>query len=139
MAPNRVAGGLAHSSSSSGIFFPGDGQSQVVGNSNLSSSFGNSSSTIPGSARANLGPVSGDVSNTVLNSVPSSGPSVGASSLVTDAKSGFSGGPYLQRRASINTESYMRFPASPMSFSSNNISISGSSIMDGTPVINPSS
>ncbi|XP_071929530.1 probable transcriptional regulator SLK2 [Coffea arabica] len=139
MAPNRVAGGLAHSSSSSGIFFPGDGQSQVVGNSNLSSSFGNSSSTIPGSARANLGPVSGDVSNTVLNSVPSSGPSVGASSLVTDANSGLSGGPHLQRSASINTESYMRLPASPMSFSSNNISISGSSIMDGSSVMQPSS
>ncbi|KAL3524237.1 hypothetical protein ACH5RR_017071 [Cinchona calisaya] len=139
MVPNRVAGGMTHSSSGSGIFFPGDGQSQVVGNSNLSSSFGNSSNTLPGNVRANLGPVSGDVSNAVLNSVATSGPSVGASSLVTDANSAISGGPHLQRSASINTESYMRLPASPMSFSSNNISISGSSIMDGSSVIQPSS
>ncbi|CAK9160985.1 unnamed protein product [Ilex paraguariensis] len=137
--PFRVAGGMSHSSSSSGIFFQGDAQSQIVGNSNLSSSFGNSSNSIPGSARSNLGPVSGDISNTVLNSVASSGPSVGASSLVTDANSGLSGGPHLQRSASINTESYMRLPASPMSFSSNNISISGSSVMDGSSVVQQSS
>ncbi|KAJ6410767.1 hypothetical protein OIU84_007508 [Salix udensis] len=63
------------------------------------------------------------------------GPSVGASSLVTDANSALSGGPHLQRSASINTESYMRLPASPMSFSSNNISISGSSVVDGSSVV----
>lgn len=136
MAPNRVAGGMSHSPSSSGIFYPGDGQSQVVGNSHLSSSFGNSSNSVP---RSSFGPLSGDVSNTVLNSVASSGPSVGASSLVTDANSGLSGGPHLQRSASINTESYMRLPASPMSFSSNNISISGSSIIDGSSGVQPSS
>ncbi|KAA8533769.1 hypothetical protein F0562_031286 [Nyssa sinensis] len=139
MVPSRVAGGLTHSSSSSGIFFQGDGQSQAVGNSHLSSSFGNSSNSIPGTARSNLGPVSGDVSNTILNSVASSGPSVGASSLVTDANSGLSGGPHLQRSASINTESYLRLPSSPMSFSSNNISISGSSAMDGSSVVQQSS
>ncbi|XP_059667032.1 probable transcriptional regulator SLK2 [Cornus florida] len=138
MVLSRVTGGLAHSSSSSGIFFQGDGQSQAVGNSHLSSSFGNSSASVPGTARSNLGPVSGDVSNTILNSVASSGPSVGASSLVTDANSGLSGGPHLQRSASFNTDSYMRLPASPMSFSSNNISISGSSVMDG-PVVQQSS
>ncbi|PIN16669.1 hypothetical protein CDL12_10671 [Handroanthus impetiginosus] len=139
MVPSRVAGGMAQSSSSSGIFFQEDGQSQVAGNSQLSSNFGNSSNSLPGRARANMGPVSGDVSNTVLNSVASSGPSVGASSLVTDANSGLSGGPQLQRSASINTESYMRLPASPMSFSSNNISISGSSVMDGSSVVQQSS
>lgn len=139
MTPSRVAGGLVHSSSSSGIFFQGDGQSQAVGNSHLSSSFGNSSNSIPGAGRSNLAPVSGDASNTVLNSVASSGPSVGASSLVTDANSGLSGGPHLQRSASFNTESYMRLPASPMSFSSNNISISGSSVMDGSSVVQQSS
>ncbi|KAK9292107.1 hypothetical protein L1049_020065 [Liquidambar formosana] len=142
MAPSRlVAGGLAHSSSSSGIFFQGDGQSQAVVNSHLSSSFGNSSNSIPGTGRSSLGPVSGDVNNTVLNSVGNSGPSVGASSLVTDANSALSGGPRLQRSASINTESYMRLPApaSPMSFSSNNISISGSSVMDGSSVVQQSS
>ncbi|XP_011628358.1 probable transcriptional regulator SLK2 [Amborella trichopoda] len=73
--------------------------------------------------------------NRVLNSAANSGPSVGASSLVTDANSALSGGPHLQRSASINTESYMRLPASPMSFSSgNNISISGSSVMDGSSI-----
>ncbi|XP_038685562.1 probable transcriptional regulator SLK2 isoform X2 [Tripterygium wilfordii] len=71
----------------------------------------------------------------MLNSVANSGPSVGASSLVTDANSALSGGPHLQRSASINTESYMRLPASPMSFSSNNISVSGSSVVDGSSII----
>ncbi|KAF3626789.1 putative transcriptional regulator SLK2 [Capsicum annuum] len=139
MAPSRVAGGMAHSSSSSGIFFQGDGQSPVAGNSHLTSSFGNSSNSLPGNARSSLGPLSGDVNNTVLNSVASSGPSVGASSLVTDANSGLSGGPNLQRSASINTESYMRLPASPLSFSSNNVSVSGSSVMDGSTVAQQSS
>ncbi|KAL0382330.1 UNVERIFIED_CONTAM: putative transcriptional regulator SLK2 [Sesamum calycinum] len=139
MLPSRVAGGMTQSSSSSGIFFQGDGQSQVAGNSQLSSNFGNSSNSLPGHACSDMDPVSGDVSNTVLNSVASSGPSVGASSLVTDANSGLSGGPHLQRSASINTESYMRLPASPMSFSSNNISISGSSVLDGSSVVQQSS
>ncbi|KAK4436328.1 putative transcriptional regulator SLK2 [Sesamum alatum] len=139
MLPSRVAGGMTQSSSSSGIFFQGDGQSQVAGNSQLSSNFGTSSNSLPGHAHADMGPVSGDVSNTLLNSVASSGPSVGASSLVTDANSGLPGGPHLQRSASINTESYMRLPASPMSFSSNNISISGSSVMDGSSVVQQSS
>lgn len=139
MAPSRVAGGLAQSSSTSGIFFQGDRQSQAVINSHMSSSFGNSSNSIPGTGRSNLSPISGDMNNTVLNSVANSGPSVGASSLVTDANSALSGGPHLQRSASINTESYMRLPASPMSFSSNNISISGSSVMDGSSVVQQSS
>ncbi|KAJ8771412.1 hypothetical protein K2173_026589 [Erythroxylum novogranatense] len=134
MAPTRVAGGLAQSSSGSGIFFQGDGHSQAVLNPHLSSSFGHSSNSIPGTGRPNMGPVSGDINNAVLNSVANSGPSVGASSLVTDANSVLSGGPHLQRSASINNESYMRLPASPMSFSSNNLSISGSSIVDGSSI-----
>ncbi|GKF14377.1 histidine kinase-, DNA gyrase B-, and HSP90-like ATPase family protein, partial [Tanacetum coccineum] len=63
--------------------------------------------------------------------------SPGAGSLVTEANSGLSGGtPSLKRSASMNTDSYMRLPASPLSFNSNNISISGSSVIDGqsTPV-----
>lgn len=132
MVPSRVVGGMQQSSSSSGIFFQGDVQSQVAGNS---SNFANSLHSIPGNARANMGPLSGDV----LNSVPSSGPSVGASSLVTDANSGLSGGPHMQRSASFNTESYMRLPASPMSFTSNNISITGSSVMDGSSNQDPGS
>lgn len=137
MVPARVVGGMAQSSSS-GIFYQADGRSQVAGNSQLSSNFGNSSHSIPGHARANMGPLSGDVGN-VLNSVASSGPSVGASSLVTDANSGLSGGPHLQRSASFNTDSYMRLPASPMSFTSNNISISGSSVMEGSSAVQQSS
>lgn len=136
MVHSRVTGGIAQSPSTSGIFFQGDGQSHIVGNVHLSSSFANSSNLIPGNPRSSLGPVSGD---TVLNSVASSGPSVGASSLVTDANSGLSAGPNLQRSASINTESYMRLPASPMSFTSNNISISGSSVIDGSSVAQQSS
>lgn len=69
VAPSRVTGGLSHSSSSSGIFFQGDGNSQTLGNSHLSSSFGNSPNSIPGAGRSNLVPVSGDASNTILNSV----------------------------------------------------------------------
>lgn len=130
---------MAQSSSGSGIFFQGDGQSQDAENSHLSSNFGNSSNSLPGHARNSMDPVTRDVGNMILNSVANSGPSVGASSLVTDANSGHSGGPHLRRSASVNTESYMRMPASPMSFSSNNISISGSSNMDGSSVLQQSS
>ncbi|KAL0452523.1 UNVERIFIED_CONTAM: putative transcriptional regulator SLK2 [Sesamum latifolium] len=68
---------MTQSSSSSGIYFQGDGQSQVAGNSQLSSNFGNSSNSLPGHARSDIGPVSGDISNTVLNSVASSDPVLG--------------------------------------------------------------
>ncbi|ESW24331.1 hypothetical protein PHAVU_004G121400 [Phaseolus vulgaris] len=138
MTPSRVTGGLTQSSSHSGIFFQGDGQSQSVVNTHLSSSIVNSSSTVTGARRTNLGPVSGDMNNAVLNSVANSAPSVGASSLVTDANSALSGGPHLQRSASVNTDSYLRLPASPMSFTSNNISISGSSVIDGSSVVQQS-
>ncbi|XP_030532455.1 probable transcriptional regulator SLK2 [Rhodamnia argentea] len=134
MVPSRATGGLTQSSSSSGIYYQGDGQSHTVVNSHLSSSFGNSSNSVPGTGRPNLGTVSGDMNNVVLNSVANSGPSVGASSLVTDANSALSGGPHLQRSASFNTDSYMRLPASPMSYSSNNVSLSASSVMDASSV-----
>ncbi|RWW64073.1 hypothetical protein BHE74_00028714 [Ensete ventricosum] len=120
VAPSRIAGGggQSQSSSASGIFFQGDGQSQTAVNS------------MTGNGRSGLGPVSGDMNPGVLNSTGnSSGPSVGASSLITDANSALSG-PQLRRSTSINNESYMHLPASPMSFSSNNIS--GSSMMDGS-------
>ncbi|CAJ1952650.1 unnamed protein product [Sphenostylis stenocarpa] len=139
MTPSRVTGGLTQSSSHSGIFFQGDGQSQSLVNTHLSSSIVNSCNTVPGAGRSNLGPVSGDINNAVLNSVANSAPSVGASSLVTDANSALSGGPHLQRSASVNTDSYLRLPASPMSFTSNNISISGSSGIDGSSVVQQSS
>ncbi|KAK1382037.1 putative transcriptional regulator SLK2 [Heracleum sosnowskyi] len=127
MAPYRVAGGESHSSSSSGIFSQ---ESNSMGNTRVGTSFGNSLHSLPGSMHPNLGQFSRDASNTMLNIVRSSGLSAEESSLVTDANSGLSGGPNLQRSASINTESYMRLPASPMSFSSNNISISGTPIID---------
>ncbi|XP_042377789.1 probable transcriptional regulator SLK2 [Zingiber officinale] len=83
-----------------------------------------------------LGPASSDI-NQILNSTGNtSGPSVGASSLVTDANSALSGVSQLQRSTSFNNESYMRLPASPMSFSSN---ISGSSVMDGCSIMQQSS
>ncbi|XP_038994154.1 probable transcriptional regulator SLK2 [Hibiscus syriacus] len=134
MAPSQVAGGLTQSSSSSGIFSQGDGQSQAVVNSRLSSPYENSSNSIPGTGHPILGPVLGDINSAVLNGVATSGASVGASSLVTDTNSALSGGPHLQRSASFNTESYMCLPASPMSFSSNYISMSGSSVVDGSSV-----
>ncbi|KAA3455849.1 putative transcriptional regulator SLK2 [Gossypium australe] len=130
METSRGTGGLTQSSASSGIFFQGDGQCQAVVNSRMNSPYENSSDSIPGTGCHNLGPVSGDMNCTVLNSVANSGPSVGASSLVTDANSVLSGGPHLQRSSSFNTDSYMRLPASPMSFSSNNMS--GSSVIDGS-------
>lgn len=138
MAPSRLGGGMTHSSSSSGIFLQGDGQSQPGGNTHLTSSIGNSGNSTPRNGHPGV-PISGDISNTALNSVATSAPSMGASSLVTDANSGLSGGPQFQRNASFNNESYMRLPASPLSFSSNNISISGSSVMDGSSVVQQSS
>ncbi|KAF5805525.1 putative LIM-domain binding protein/SEUSS [Helianthus annuus] len=117
MGPSQANVGMVHSSSSSGIFFQGDMQSQAFGNSHL----GNS---IPGNTCSNMVPVSGEIT--------------GASSLVTDANSGLSGG-RLQRSASANNESYTRLPASPLSFTSNNMSISGSCVIDGPSTMQPSS
>ncbi|THU54055.1 hypothetical protein C4D60_Mb10t20980 [Musa balbisiana] len=89
-----------------------------------------------GNDRSGLRLASGEM-NQILNSVGnSSGPSVGASSLVTDANSGLSGGPRLQKSTSFNNESYMGLPASPISFSSN---FSGSSVMDGCSIVQQSS
>ncbi|KAI3712554.1 hypothetical protein L1987_71113 [Smallanthus sonchifolius] len=129
MGPSRASVGMVHSSSSSGVFFQGDVQSQAFGNSYLGS-FGNFANSIPGNMRLNMVPVSGDMTN-----------SIGASSLVTDANSGLSGGggPRLQRTASANNECYTRLPASPLSFNSNNMSISGSCVIDGPPAMQPSS
>ena len=109
LVPSRAVGGMLHSNSSSGLFFQGDMQSQGVGNVQL-----------------------GSFGNNVMNNVATSGPSIGASSMVTDANSGLAGGgPHLQRSTSNNNESYAHLPTSPLSFSSNNLSISGSSIIDG--------
>uniref|UniRef100_A0A453QXH1 Uncharacterized protein n=1 Tax=Aegilops tauschii subsp. strangulata TaxID=200361 RepID=A0A453QXH1_AEGTS len=49
---------------------------------------------------------------------------------VTDGNSSLSGGAQFQQSTSMNADSFTRLPASPMSFSSNNIS--GSSVIDGS-------
>lgn len=127
MAPARMAGGggLSQSSSASGVFFQGDGQSPATGNS------------LSGNGQSGLVPSSGEMNCGALNSgTNSSGPSVGASSLVTDANSALSGRPQLRRSTSINNESCGRLPASPISFSSNNIL--GSSMVDGSHLMQQS-
>ncbi|RID76836.1 hypothetical protein BRARA_B03787 [Brassica rapa] len=124
-----AGGGLTPSSSASGIFFQGGGgddESQGGGggggfmNSHFTSSYGNSSNPGCGGGPGYHNPAMMSVSTP------------GASSMVTDANSGgggiSGGGPHLQRSASINNESYMRLPASPLSFSS-------SSVADGSTVV----
>ncbi|XP_062186792.1 probable transcriptional regulator SLK3 isoform X2 [Phragmites australis] len=51
---------------------------------------------------------------------------------MADVNSSFSGGAQLQPSTSMNTDSFMRVPASPISFPSNNIY--GSSVIDGSIV-----
>jgi len=83
-----------------------------------------------GGACSNLGYARDMNGNVPISTTNSSGPSIGVSSLVTDANSSLSGGAQLQPSTSMNGDSLMRVPASPMSFSSNNIS--GSSVIDGS-------
>ncbi|KAM3214981.1 hypothetical protein ACQJBY_067118 [Aegilops geniculata] len=79
----------------------------------------------------NLGFVPRDMNGGIpVSSANSSGPSIGVSSLVTDGNSSLSGGAQFQHSTSMNADSFMRLPSSPMSFSSNNIS--GSSVIDGS-------
>ncbi|RLN12134.1 putative transcriptional regulator SLK3 [Panicum miliaceum] len=86
--------------------------------------------SVPGSACSNLGLVAREMNGSVPKSTTnSSGPSIGVSSLVTDTNSSLSGGAQLQPSTSMNGD-FMRVPASPMSFSSNNTS--GSSVIDGS-------
>lgn len=130
-SPALVAGGQAQTaSSSSGIIYHINNHKHNSSGSQLNGAFGNLSQQFV-VGRGNSGFAAGDM-NQVLNSAANSGPSVGASSLVTDANSALSGGAQLQRSASNNTDSFMRLPNSPMSFSSGNISVSGSSVMDGS-------
>uniref|UniRef100_A0ACD5Y0D2 Uncharacterized protein n=1 Tax=Avena sativa TaxID=4498 RepID=A0ACD5Y0D2_AVESA len=83
-----------------------------------------------GAPRSNLGPVPRDMNGSFpVSNTNSSGPSIGVSSLVTDGNSSLSGGAQFQQSTSMNADSFMRLPASPMSFSSNNIS--SSSVIDG--------
>lgn len=128
-SPALVAGGQAQTASSV-IAYNLNHYKQHSSASQLNGAFGNLSQQFL-VGRGSSGFAVGDM-NQVLNSAANSGPSVGASSLVTDANSALSGGAQLQRSASNNTDSFMRLPASPMSFSSGNISVSGSSVMDGS-------
>ncbi|XP_050893333.1 shikimate O-hydroxycinnamoyltransferase-like [Lathyrus oleraceus] len=79
------------------------------------------------------------MNNAILNSVVNSAPSVGDSALVTNVNSALSGDRHMQRSASINGDLYLRLHASPWSFISNNISISGSPTMDGSSVVQQNS
>uniref|UniRef100_A0A453QXJ0 Transcriptional corepressor SEUSS n=1 Tax=Aegilops tauschii subsp. strangulata TaxID=200361 RepID=A0A453QXJ0_AEGTS len=84
-----------------------------------------------GAPRSNLGLVPRDMNGSLpVSTTNSSGPSIGVSSLVTDGNSSLSGGAQFQQSTSMNADSFTRLPASPMSFSSNNIS--GSSVIDGS-------
>ncbi|CAM0908789.1 unnamed protein product [Alopecurus aequalis] len=84
-----------------------------------------------GAPRSNLGFVARDMNGSIpVSSTNSSGPSIGVSSMVTDGNSSLSGAAQFQHSTSMNADSFMRLPASPMSFSSNNIS--GSSVIDGS-------
>ncbi|XP_076935634.1 putative transcriptional regulator SLK2 [Bidens hawaiensis] len=105
---------MVHSSPSSGIFFEEDEQSLTLRNSQLSPYV--NPNVVPQNMYPNMVPVSGDLANG----------SSGLGSLVTNANSGS-----FKQGASMNTESYVRFPGSPLSFNSNNISISGSTVIDG--------
>lgn len=102
-------GALKLSSSTSNIILPGEVQIQSTKN-------------LGHQLDMNRGGVHSSTGN-------SSGLSVGTGSMITDGNSAPSGIPRLQRSASINTDSCLRVPASPLSFSSNNIS--ASSVLDG--------
>ncbi|KAJ0238183.1 transcriptional regulator SLK2 [Hirschfeldia incana] len=118
-------GGLTPSSATSGIFFQGgEDESQGFMNSHFTSS-----NSLPGCGGGVYHPNLSEMHNNPGGMMSVSTP--GASSMVTDANSGggiSGGGPHLQRSASINNESYMRLPASPLSFSS-------SSVADGSTVV----
>uniref|UniRef100_A0A453QXJ8 Transcriptional corepressor SEUSS n=1 Tax=Aegilops tauschii subsp. strangulata TaxID=200361 RepID=A0A453QXJ8_AEGTS len=87
--------------------------------------------SMSGAPRSNLGLVPRDMNGSLpVSTTNSSGPSIGVSSLVTDGNSSLSGGAQFQQSTSMNADSFTRLPASPMSFSSNNIS--GSSVIDGS-------
>ncbi|KAK9277059.1 hypothetical protein L1049_006598 [Liquidambar formosana] len=138
VSPTRVSGGFMRSSSSD-ILLQKDGQFQAAVASLLNSSSGNLSRSIARIPHLNAGLISGDMNPTVLNNKTNSRPSVGASSLVTDANSAFTGATNLERSAGTNAESYLNLPGSPASFSSNNLSISGSSAIDGTSLVQQTS
>ncbi|XP_051143267.1 probable transcriptional regulator SLK2 [Andrographis paniculata] len=119
MPPSRVARGAAESSSSSDLYFQGEGRFPSARNSQFTSNCGNTlNSVLPGHAGANMAPIPGDVGNAALNNVLSSVSRAGVNYLGTGTNSGLSGGPNLQRNASFNTDSQMLTPTSPMSFTS---------------------
>ena len=80
-----------------------------------------------------------DPNNTMNSSLSVWASSLIIDSLSTDANLLLSGGPQSWRSASTNMESYLSLPSSPMSFSSYNLSISGSSGIDGSSAMEQTS
>ena len=80
-----------------------------------------------------------DPNNTMNSSLSVWASSLIIDSLSTDANLLLSGGPQSWRSASTNMESYLSLPSSPMSFSSHNLSISGSSGIDGSSAMEQTS
>ncbi|KAJ8632315.1 hypothetical protein MRB53_025651 [Persea americana] len=119
-ARSLVAGGQAQSSTLSGIYNPSSSQL------NLNPSLESSANSVSGTG----------VVSQALNGAGNSGPSIAAAnSYATGANSSFSGGPHLQRSASISKETYLQLPASPISFSSNNINAPRSCVIDVSSMI----
>ncbi|XP_034707871.1 probable transcriptional regulator SLK2 isoform X3 [Vitis riparia] len=80
-----------------------------------------------------------DPNNTMNSSLSVWASSLIIDSLSTDANLLLSGGPQSWRSASTNMESYLSLPSSPMSFSSHNLSISGSSGIDDSSAMEQTS
>ena len=133
--PNHRTGGLLESLGSS-MSFQSGGLSGVAAASHLDMSSGNLSAYIARMTHLNANLVPGDVNSTGLNNSTNSGPSVGSSSLVTDANSPLAGAAHLQRSGSANMDSYLNLPSSPLSFSSNNLSVS---VIDPSSIAQPTS
>ncbi|XP_057977272.1 probable transcriptional regulator SLK3 isoform X2 [Malania oleifera] len=118
--PTKVVGGFVHSWSN--VLFQKNGQT----------SFGNSLSSIARMAQLNVGFISGDRNLPMLSDTTNSGLSAGTSSLITDADSALSRVTHLQQNTNTKMESFINFPSMTVALSSNDLSISGSSLMDGS-------
>ncbi|XP_031494803.1 probable transcriptional regulator SLK3 [Nymphaea colorata] len=132
VASPQLAGGPTQSLSASCLYPRGEAQAPCDMNSQRSLGFGNLPTFIHATGSFNHGPAMSDV-NQLMNSGGNSGPGRGTSSLLTDANSALSGGDSL-RSIYVNADSHMLFPASPLSFSSSNMSLSGFPTMEGSSV-----
>ncbi|KAF3795640.1 putative transcriptional regulator, partial [Nymphaea thermarum] len=132
VASPQLAGGPTQSLSASFLYPRGEAQAHCDMNSQRDLGFGNLPTFVHATGSCNHGPAMSDV-NQLMNSGGSSGPGWGTSSLLTDANSALSGGDSL-RSIYINADSHMLFPASPLSFSSSNMSLPGFPTMEGSSV-----